>query len=122
MSRHSARCADIIECTDTLDISGIALFLDFKKAFDSLEWNCIIKALQKQSKQRYYNGYATPFFELQRGVRQGCPFSGILFVIAVESLANSIRNDQSIMGINIKEKGYIRFHNMQTTPPISCET
>ena len=38
--------ADIIECTDTLDISGIALFLDFKKAFDSLEWNFIIKALE----------------------------------------------------------------------------
>ena len=28
------------------DISGIALFLDFKKAFDSLEWNFIIKALE----------------------------------------------------------------------------
>ena len=38
--------ADIIECTDTLDISGIALFLDFKKAFDSLNWNFIIKALE----------------------------------------------------------------------------
>ena len=38
--------ADIIECMDTLDISGIALFLDFKKAFDSLEWNFITKALE----------------------------------------------------------------------------
>ena len=28
---------DIIKCTDLLDVSGIALFLDFKKAFDSLE-------------------------------------------------------------------------------------
>ena len=36
--------ADITECTDTWDISGIALFLDFKKFFDSLEWNFIIKA------------------------------------------------------------------------------
>jgi len=26
---------DIIKCTDSLDISGIPLFLDFKKAFDS---------------------------------------------------------------------------------------
>ena len=38
--------ADIIECTDMLDIEGIALFLDFKKAFDSLEWNFILKALE----------------------------------------------------------------------------
>ena len=34
--------ADIIECMDTLDIEGIALFLDFKKAF---EWNFILKRL-----------------------------------------------------------------------------
>ena len=38
--------ADIIECKDSLDISGMALFLDFKKAFDSLEWNFILKALE----------------------------------------------------------------------------
>ena len=78
--------ADIIECTDTLDIEGIALFLDFKKAFDSLEWNFILKALETfgfgvslvQWVKTFYNniqscvinnGYATPFFELQRGVR-----------------------------------------------------
>ena len=54
----------------------------------------------------FNNGYETPFFELQRGVRQGCPLSGILFVIAVEILANSIRDDQSIVGINIKGKEY----------------
>ena len=55
------------------------------------------------------NGQATPFFELERGVTQGCPLSGILFVIAVEILANSIRNDQLIEKIN----------NMQTTHRVS---
>ena len=38
--------ADIIECTKTLDNPGIALFLDFKKALDSLEWNLFKKALE----------------------------------------------------------------------------
>ena len=37
---------DIIECTKTGDNSGIALFLDFKKAFDSFERNFLEKALQ----------------------------------------------------------------------------
>ena len=46
------------------------------------------------------------FFELQRGVRQGCPLPGILFVIAVEILTNSIRDDQSKMGITITGKEY----------------
>ena len=97
--------ADIIECTKTLDNPGIALFLDFKKAFDSLEWNFIEKALKTfnfgaplvQWVNTFYSniqrcvindGYATSFFELERGVKQGCPLSGVLFVIAVEMLAN----------------------------------
>ena len=47
------------------------------------------------------------FFELERGVRQGCPLQfGVLFVIAVEMLANLIRNDKLITGINFKGKEY----------------
>ena len=38
--------ADIAECTKTADNSGIALFLNFKKAFDSLERNFLEKALE----------------------------------------------------------------------------
>ena len=110
--------ADIIECTEALSIPGIALFLDFKKAFVSIEWNFIFKTLETlafnlpllQWVRTFYNniqscvvnnGHTTPFFELERCIRQGCPLSCILFVIAVETLANSIRNDQLIEGINI---------------------
>ena len=95
----------------------------FKKAFDSLEWNFIKKALEKfhfgaplvQWISTFYskiqscvinNGYATSFFELERGVRQGCPFSGVLFATAVEILANSIRIDKLIMGINFIGREY----------------
>ena len=99
------------------------MFLDFKKAFDSIEWNFIFKNLETlgfnlpllQWVRTFYNniqncvvnnGHATPFFELERCVRQGCSLSGILFVIAVEILANSIRNDQLIEGIKIKGREY----------------
>ena len=47
------------------------------------------------------NGYASKFFKLQRGVRQGCPHSGPLFVLCAEILANAIRADKTIKGINI---------------------
>ena len=41
-------------------------------------------------------------FYLERGVRQGCPLSGILFVIAMELLAQSIRRSKDIKGINLQ--------------------
>ena len=44
------------------------------------------------------------FFPLERGVRQGCPLSGLLFVIGIELLARAIKNDDNIKGINVGEK------------------
>ena len=41
------------------------------------------------------------FFELSRGVRQGCPLSPYLFILSVEILAEAIRNNKEIKGIKI---------------------
>ena len=38
---------DVIEYTDKLKIPGLILFLDFEKAFDSLEWNFMQKKNRK---------------------------------------------------------------------------
>ena len=50
------------------------------------------------------NGWASNFFELNRGVRQGCPLSPYLFIISVEVLANAIRQKKEIRGITVKDK------------------
>ena len=99
--------SDVMERCQGSKVPGIALFLDFKKAFDSIEWSFLFKALKtfgsgdmlvKWIKIFYANpqscvsnnGVATPVFSLERGVRQGCTLSGTLFVIGVELLASAI--------------------------------
>ena len=92
------------------------LFLDFEKAFDSLEWDYLFKVLDLMNFgpsflkwiHTFYknisscvinNGYSSDFFSLQRGVGQGCLLSGLLFVLAVEPLAHQIRISESIKGL-----------------------
>lgn len=112
---------DVIYYTKHKSRSGIALFLDFKKAFDSLDHSFIKKALNSfnfgQSIIRWFstmysnansciinNGYTSEYFPIKRGVRQGDPLAGALFVIAVELLANNLRTNRIINGITVGNK------------------
>ncbi|KAL9960119.1 hypothetical protein ACROYT_G033528 [Oculina patagonica] len=52
------------------------------------------------------NGYASEFFKIQRGVRQGCPLSGAHFVLCAEILADAIRRDKTINGIKVFDKEF----------------
>lgn len=45
------------------------------------------------------NGYLSPFFNLSRGVRQGCPLSPLLYVLVSEVLAVNIRCNSRISGL-----------------------
>ena len=46
-------------------------------------------------------GMASDYFTLERGVKQGDPLTPNLFILAVESLAISIRHNVDIKGIKI---------------------
>ena len=113
--------AYVMSLTKNANMPGIAIFLDFRKAFDTIEWNYLLSALrlfnfgpdiQKWIEVIYHNvsscvlnnGHASPFFQLHRGVRQGCPLSGLLFVIGIELLAGALQKDNSIKGVNIGKK------------------
>ena len=112
---------DIMFYTKHMNSPGIAIFLDFRKAFDSIEWEYLKAALKAfnfgpnllnwidvlyndASSCVINNGHASSFFRLQRGVRQGCPLSGLLFIIGIELFARALKNDQSIKGINVETK------------------
>ena len=47
------------------------------------------------------NGWLSESFNLNRGIRQGCPLSALLFITAVEMLSVGIKQNQEIKGINI---------------------
>ena len=116
---------DIIDHYDRVQKHGLLFMADFKKAFDSLNWDFMIKSLKflnfgddfiKWIKTLYSapkaciknNGFLSEKFELQRGIRQGCPVSGLLFVISAEMLAIQIRQSLSIGGFNINASRNIK--------------
>jgi len=50
------------------------------------------------------NGWLSEPIGVERGIRQGCPISAILFIIAIEMMAINIRKNKNIKGMNIGSK------------------
>ena len=80
------------------------LKLDFRKAYDSVNWIFLFKAmelmglqdpfvlmirmlLQEASAPVSINRLCTSDFPIRRGVRQGCPIAPYLFLLVAEALA-----------------------------------
>ena len=106
--------------TDIEKIPGFLLFIDFEKAFDTLEWSFIEKTLKYYnfgdslilwiklfytdiSSSIQNNGWSSDFFTLSRGVRQGCPLSPYLFILCAEILGAVVRRNTLIRGIQISD-------------------
>ena len=115
---------DMLEETEKENIPGIMLLIDFEKAFDSLEWIFIERALIffgfgtsiiRWFKTLYCdissciinNGHLSDFFSIKRGVRQGDPLSPYLFIIAVELLSAALKNNPDIRGLQINNSSYL---------------
>uniref|UniRef100_A0A671XVP2 Reverse transcriptase domain-containing protein n=1 Tax=Sparus aurata TaxID=8175 RepID=A0A671XVP2_SPAAU len=111
---NTRRLLNIMYSTNPSDSAVISL--DAKQAFDQIEWRYMFATLRKFGfgdkfmtllKMLYAcpkssvltNHDRSPPFLLQRGTRQGCSLSPLLFALALEPLAISIRSCPQIVGI-----------------------
>ena len=102
---HSVQ--DMIDHTMDNDLDHLVLFLDFKKAFDSvshvfmekllqhislpeeyIQWICIIYS-GAHTVMRHKN-WLTSCFDMNRGICQGCPLSCHLFNLVGQVLVYSL--------------------------------
>ena len=106
---------DLIDSINKNNQKGAFIFLDQEKAFDRISHKFMLKTLEsfgfgekfiKWVKIVYtdtrsavkVNGFLTSEFSIQRGVRQGCPLSALLYVLCAEVLGIAIRKNNKIIG------------------------
>ena len=120
--RHdgAALIRDVIDYVNYKNLPRLIISLDQTKAYDRVEWNFLFKVLEEFNfgpnfihmiKTCYttiesfikVNGYTSIYFNLSRGIRQGCPISTLLYVLVAETLAEAVREESEIKGIRLPD-------------------
>lgn len=101
--------------------SRAVMMLDLVKAFDSLEWEYIwrvmkefgfgpsyiswVKILYNNPRAKIrVNNVLSDRFRLERGSRQGCPLSPLIFALAMEPVAIAVRQDRIMEGFRRRDR------------------
>lgn len=115
------RTLHIINSIHNNKTEAVLISVDAEKAFDSVNWDFLYRVLHKfglhsiiiKTIEALYtnptarikiNGYLSNSFTLERGTRQGCSWSPLLFALYLEPLAQSIRQNPHIKGIIVGER------------------
>ena len=126
ISESGRLISDITEICGKENIPGSLVTMDLEKALDHDFLLCALKKfgfgdsftnwikilLNDQQSSIINGGFATQYFTLKRGARQGDPISAYLFIIALEVLFALIKN-------KVKERSYtiIHFYSLPTKMP-----
>ena len=117
---------DVIEYMNATNKAGYLLALDYQKAFDTISKEFILESLNIFGfREQFRNwvklivtdtfssinhgGWISSPFVLKSGIRQGCPFSSIAFILAVKIRNSQIDGihlpsiDQNIKTLNINQ-------------------
>jgi len=104
------------------NIRLVVLNLDFEKAFDRISHQFLFKVLEKMGfpgrfiawvgllynclvSRILVNGHLSKAVNIHSGVRQGCPLSPLLYVACIEPLAQILRKDKWIKGLDVPGTG-----------------
>ncbi len=72
---------------------------EFKFHSEFIKWVEVLTSKTKSCISNY--GHLTSWFPLQRGLRQGCPLSAMLFIVCIELMAIQIRQSENVHGITL---------------------
>ena len=112
---------DIIDIANAEKLEACILSIDQVKAFDRVDREFLFKSLQHFGFEELFishvktlyngisakvkvNGNLSEKIEIQRGVRQGCPLSMILYIIQADIFSSYIRQNKAITGIKLGNK------------------
>ncbi|PFX26875.1 Transposon TX1 uncharacterized 149 kDa protein [Stylophora pistillata] len=118
IGENVALVPDVAHYTMSTGTPAAILSLDQEKAFDLVDWGfmtatlsamgfgpsfiaCVRLFYRRVQSTVHVNGYLSPFFDLSRGVRQGCPLSPLPYVLVSEVLAANIRANSRISGLSL---------------------
>ena len=111
---------DLIEYVNQKNLPGAIICIDQMKAFDRVDWSFLFKTLKKFGfgpnfiqwvklcytdiySAMHTNGFLSTFFKLERGTRQGCPLSALLYVLIAEVFSVNVRKEDKIHGITLPD-------------------